>query len=292
MAMWTRRELKEWAKDALHRNYWKIVLVSAMLMLFGCGGGGYSVAAAGGGSDADSQSAFHVTRRFGEREHSGSNFWDSGFSPMGGGFVKGAVLEQAGRARDMIWGSGHGALWWAAALIIVVVVLAAFVVVLAVDIFLVNPFEVGGMRFMRKSVEDVAQVRELGYAFDHSYKNVVRVMFFKELYIFLWSLLFIIPGIVKMYQYLLVPYLLSEQPDLERDEALRRSREMMAGNKWKAFVLGLSFILWDFLGAMTLGIVTVLYVQPYRHLTHAALYETLKKTYVIENAAPVYGKMQ
>lgn len=129
---------------------------------------------------------------------------------------------------------------------------------------------------MVKSVEDVAQVKEIAYGFDHSYRNVVKVLFFRDLYILLWTLLFVIPGIVKMYQYYMVPYILTEYPDMEYRKALQMSRDMMEGNKWKTFVLGLSFILWDFFGVITFGIGEILYVQPYRQLTFAALYCKLK----------------
>ena len=139
---------------------------------------------------------------------------------------------------------------------------------------------------MIKSVEDVAQVKEIAYGFDHSYKNIVKVLFFRELFIFLWTLVFVIPGIVKMFQYYMVPYLLAEHPDMDYRTALQTSRAMMEGNKWKTFVLGLSFILWDFFGAITLGVGELLYVQPYRQLTFAALYCELKSTTVINPPAP------
>jgi len=113
-------------------------------------------------------------------------------------------------------------------------------------------------------------------------------LFYRDLYVILWALLLIIPGIVKMYQYYMVPYILTDNPDMEYRAALDKSREMMEGNKWKTFVLGLSFILWDFLGALTFGIVEVFYVQPYRHLTFAALYRELRDTAAI-NSEDRYG---
>ena len=149
------------------------------------------------------------------------------------------------------------------AVIVVLIIFAiVFAVILALDIFLINPFSVGGKRFMVKSVEDMAQVKEITYGFDHSYKNIVRVMFRMDLSIFLWTLLFIIPGIIKMYEYYMVPYILTENPDMDYRAAMQMSRDMMEGNKWKTFVLGLSFILWHILGTLTLGIVEVLYVLP------------------------------
>ena len=86
-----------------------------------------------------------------------------------------------------------------------------------------------------------------------------------------------IPGIIKAYEYYMVPYLLAENPNMDAKEALERSKEMMYGNKFETFVLELSFIGWDLLSGMTLGILDVLYVRPYKQLTYAALYEALKE---------------
>ena len=84
------------------------------------------------------------------------------------------------------------------------------------------------------------------------------------------------PGIVKAYEYMMVPYILAENPDMSREEVFALSKQMMKGNKWDAFVLDLSFIGWMILGALTLNIVNVLYTNPYRYLTSVELYHTLK----------------
>ena len=60
---------------------------------------------------------------------------------------------------------------------------------------------------------------------------------------FLWSLLLIIPGIVKSYEYRMIPYLLADHPEMSKDEAFAASKAMIDGNKWDAFVLDFSFIL-------------------------------------------------
>lgn len=274
--MWTRRQLKERAKEALQRNYWKLVLVSALLLLLGCEAGG-----------------FNFSTRFWKNSNSGSHveqaeeISENIIAVDGVQGVPGndeIVAQAIGRGETELGDisvriNGEDVV---VGIIAICVFLTVFffclVLIFAVDIFLINPFDVGGKRFMRKSVDDVAQVKEIAFAYDHSYKNVVKVMFYRDLYILLWTLLFIIPGIVKMYQYLMVPYILSECPDMEYHEALAKSRDMMDGNKGKAFVLGLSFLLWDFLGMLTCGIVEIFYVNPYRNLTFAALYEELKKT--------------
>ena len=116
----------------------------------------------------------------------------------------------------------------------------------------------------------------LMFGFRNHYKNIVKTMFLKDLYISLWSLLFIVPGIVKSYEYRLVDYIISENPEMSTDEALKLSASLMKGNKWKTFVLDLSFIGWDILSAATWGILGVFYVDPYKKSTDAALYEAIK----------------
>jgi len=91
-----------------------------------------------------------------------------------------------------------------------------------------------------------------------------------------WSLLFIIPGIVKSYSYRMVPYILAENDEISGKEAIELSMQMMNGHKWNTFVLDLSFLGWQILSAFTLGILSVFYVAPYIHATDAELYKTLR----------------
>ena len=142
--------------------------------------------------------------------------------------------------------------------------------------FIGNPILVGGSRFFVTSLNQPARVGEVGYAFDHNFLNVVKTMFLRDLYTFLWGLLLIIPGIVKSYEYRMIPYILAENPEISTKEAFAKSKAMMAGQKWKAFVLDLSFIGWELLSLFTAGLPHVFYVGPYRDLTNAALYEALE----------------
>ena len=71
--------------------------------------------------------------------------------------------------------------------------------------------------------------------------------FLTGLYIVLWTLLFIIPGIIKSFSYAMAPYILAEHPEMTASEAITESRHMMDGNKWRLFCLGFSFIGWDLL---------------------------------------------
>lgn len=103
-------------------------------------------------------------------------------------------------------------------------------------------------------------------------------MWLQILYIFLWSLLLWIPGIVKSYSYAMTEYILLDNPELTANEAITKSREMMNGYKWKLFVLDLSFIGWRILCMIPLlgTVLNLLYVNPYYTATRAQFYEELK----------------
>lgn len=241
--MWTRKELKTKAKEALKRNYWKVVLVSVLVILLS---GGFSYGFSGG---------------------------SGGSSPQ----------EEISEMQEMTTSPTTEALSSADLIIIVIVAIVIFTVVFcivfaiayAIAAFLYNPVLVGVNRFMLKSVDDRAEVKEIAYAFDHSYMNVVKTMFFKDLYVFLWTLLFVIPGVYKKYQYRMVPYIMAEHPEMNYKEALELSKNMMDGEKWHAFVLDLSFVLWHVLGIITCGILEAFYIAPYQNLTNAELYRTI-----------------
>ena len=168
------------------------------------------------------------------------------------------------------------AVWIAVAVVFIVYVIILLAVVFAIDILLINPLYVGIQRFMLKSVDGSGNVSELGYTFDHNYKNGIKTAFFRDLHIFLWALLLIIPGIYKKYQYYMVDYILAENPDMPYQEVLALSKRMMDGQKWNTFVLDLSFILWHMLAGLTCGVLEVFYVIPYTQLTRASLYRKLQ----------------
>ncbi len=94
-------------------------------------------------------------------------------------------------------------------------------------------------------------------------------------YVFLWSLLLIVPGIVKGYAYAMTPYIMHEHPELSANECIDASKKMMNGHKWRLFLLDLSFIGWLLLCVLTLGILT-LWVQPWMECSHVSFYEQLK----------------
>ena len=161
--------------------------------------------------------------------------------------------------------------------VILTFIFFAGVLALALRIFLLRPLEVGCRRYFLEDIIHPAELDCLKAGFSGNYRNVVWVMFCRDIFIFLWTLLLIVPGIVKSYEYRMVPYILAENPDLSREEVFALSKRMMDGDKMNTFILDLSFIGWAILTILTCGLVGIFYYQPYLALTEAALYQTLKK---------------
>lgn len=118
---------------------------------------------------------------------------------------------------------------------------------------------------------------EVGQLFD-GFKNFVNAFVLylvNNIFIALWSLLLIVPGIIKTYAYSMSFYILRDNPEMTQAEARKASIEMMQGNKWRLFCLELSFIGWILLSILTLGIL-MFWVAPYMQTAIAAFYEDLK----------------
>lgn len=278
--MWTRKELKEKGKLSFKRNYWKAVLVSLLLVFMVRGAVNFGFGGRGGSNESDANA---VTTQAEQSETVGqdqdiielpeivlnpSDLIDSddpdsipvGFTDF--------LIE----LRNTIGGIGILALVVGGILLFIVL----FIVIAAIHAFLFNPLEAGTARFFVRNLNDKAEIRELAYCYDHGYLNVVKTVFLRDLYIVLWGLLLIIPGIIKSYEYRMVNYILAENPEMDTKEVFAMSRDMMRGNKWRAFVLDLSFLGWHLLSLITIGLAGIFYVFPYRNMTNAALYEFLR----------------
>lgn len=101
-------------------------------------------------------------------------------------------------------------------------------------------------------------------------------MLWMTLWVFLWMLLFFIPGIVKSLAYSMTPYILASCPNVTARQALKLSIRMTDGHKGELFVLGLSFIGWLYLGGLTLGILSIVFVGPYMAITYAGFFVELR----------------
>lgn len=147
-------------------------------------------------------------------------------------------------------------------------------------IFISNPAIVGVYSFFKHCSYDAEKFEDIWSGFKYNYGHNVKVMFMMRLKVFFWTLLFIIPGIMKSFSYYFVPYLLSDYPDLETDEILAMSEKMANGMRFEIFVLNLSFFLWELLAAFTavftLGL-SVVALGVYVYQTDAQLYHWAKE---------------
>lgn len=165
-------------------------------------------------------------------------------------------------------------------------IILAFLVALLIGVFVLNVLEVGGSSFFSKNCYDVADFKEtfMGFNKNH-YKNIVYVQFIKNLKILFGFICLIIPGIIKAYEYYMVPYILGENPLMDQKDALRLSKSMMDGYKWDVFVFELSFLLWSLLSLLTFGFLNLLYVAPYKQASTAEIYHELKQNIYIANTS-------
>ncbi len=160
-----------------------------------------------------------------------------------------------------------------AAVLAILGVLIAIAIV--IDIFVLNPLEVGCNSFFLVNQDSDAGLGELGCAYKNNYGKVVVGILLRNLLITL-GFIVLIPGLILMYSYRMVPYILAEDTQISGTDALKKSRAMMKGQKWKAFVFDLSYIGWYILSGLTCGILAIFYVNPYKFNADAALYQAIK----------------
>lgn len=240
--MWTRAELKEKAKLAMNRNYWYCVLAGFLISLI-AGGSGYLTMIYNAGSSAGTDVA------------SWEGFFQYGtldWKPFGLFGIFAVILAMFSAVLSMAW---------------------TYLVVQPIQ-------EVGSSRFFIENACGQTNIGKLFFAFSSGhFLKLVWALFLRSLFVTLWSFLFLVPGIIKYYEYRMVPYLLADCPQMDRKSAFRISKELMRGQKWNVFVLDLSFLGWDILSALTFGILQIFYVTPYKYATHAELFLELKQQY-------------
>lgn len=255
--MWTRKELKEKGKLRFKANYWRCVLVALILALVTSG-------FSNSGKRFDAKDFNHD-----EIENSIENsIEDVKLELDGEDLIK--SVDRSELSKPVIAGMVAGF-----TIIFLIFFLLFIGVVFCIDAFIFCPIEVSCRKYFIDNLNSEAKLNTLGTGFTKNYLNVVKTMFLKSICTVLWGLLFIVPGIIKIYEYRMIPYLLADDPNMDSKEAFAKSKQMMKGNKWDAFVLDLSFLGWHILGLLTIGILEVFYVNPYEGQTDAALYERL-----------------
>lgn len=242
--MWTRSLLKQNARQALSGTYWNAFALCLLLAIVGAGN--YSTTA--------------------------SYYFENDINRLNT-MVRGEVWTGEAPKEDVfqLLAQMPAFVW----IVLLAILLVAAVIGALWAFFLIMPLSVGRNRYFMENRQSPAPLRTVTTVFRTPYLNVVKVGLLVDLKILLGYVLLLVPGIYWSYCYLMVPYLLAENPYMSTTRAMQLSREMMYGEKWRVFVLQLSFIGWALLGILTFGI-GMLFLEPYYQATMAELYAALR----------------
>lgn len=143
------------------------------------------------------------------------------------------------------------------------------------SILLAGPIAVGMNHFFVQVFQGKGSFVNVGTPFSEAFTGFGRKLggyWWMQLFLFLWSLLFVIPAIIKTYGYSMTMYILSDCPNVRAKDALKLSMRIMMGHKWELFVFQLSFIGWFILNSFTFGLLGLFYVVPYYQTAMAGFY--------------------
>ena len=249
--MWTRGELKTYAKGFLKKHYWKAFLVCLIFTLLTSSGNNNN-----NNSNDSNQNFVNPSYSIGEQLQMEDNvIYSTGLNG----------IERYVKFRGFFPIAFIGASFFFTVVLLWVII----------SLFISPLITVGKNRFFLKGFQGDVSIRYLFSTFNsREFWGIFKCMFITSIKNFLWTLLFIIPGIIKSYEYSMVPYLLTKNPNLTSAEAIDLSRELTYNHKLDMFVLDLSFIGWYFLGALLFG-VGVFFVVPYYEASYARLYNVL-----------------
>ena len=276
--MWDRKELKAKGKAAFKANYWKCVLVALLLTVFAAGA---STGASHTARSTLNENSYNIslTGQGSEVTVNDQTFENIGEAITAVGQAEGAdaqAVSDLAEVANAIQNDPDAQ----KAMGVMLAALGGVILVIGIvgsllHLLVFNPLEAGCRGFFTRNSEAPAEISEIRACF-HPYGRTVGAMFLRDLFICLWSLLFIIPGLIKLYSYRMVPYILADDPTIGGKDAITLSRQMMNGHKWNTFVLDLSFIGWELLSILTAGLLGLFYVKPYESATGAELFQTLK----------------
>ena len=259
--MWTRARIKQEAKNSLRRfGYWMPLLITFLTGLVS------------GGMITGNSSTSSITTEY--TSEYGGDLTPAGFAAFIDEFF-GEFFYEIGAAFENFFSNPL------IAMTTIFVIVLAFVIGLVIafgwSAFVASPIIVGKNRYFMEHRAFDSKFERLFWSFKSGrYMNVVKIMFWRELKIFLWSLLFVIPGIIKSYEYSMVPYILAENPHISSERAFELSKKMTRGEKWKIFVLDLSFLGWRILGVLCCCVGEI-FLQPYVEATYAELYQVMRE---------------
>ena len=165
-------------------------------------------------------------------------------------------------------------------MVIGALVLSGVVIISAIigglySIFVTDALTVGTCNYFIKNTDSKPSFKDIFSGFKVKYGRNIGTLLLVGIKLVLWTILFIIPGIIKSYEYSIIPYILADDPEISSKDAFKKAKKMMKGNKWRLFKLEFSFIGWFVLCVLTLGIGTF-FLIPYINAANAEFYVELK----------------
>lgn len=326
--MQSRKEMKKNARKVLRKHYWLFVVLCLLAAVFGTeftssltvensntssAGTNTNLILSGmpkitdkfhdivyelaSGNDAEGQEiANQVTQEDIEKTKKNPNMMlgrsRGVFSMLVNGVTSGSFFASLAVALTSIVGSGS--------LAVMILIIGGLLLLSAVWIFGTNLYQAIMRRMFLEGrcYDKIPLQRSLFFLKVRRWFRASLTLFVTAIYQILWMLT-IVGGFIKVYSYYLVPYIVAENPELNSKEAITLSRKMMNGHKWECFVFELSFLLWDILGLLTLGITNIFFANPYKIAYFSEYYvelrrigkerqikgtELLKDTYLFEKA--------
>ncbi len=173
--------------------------------------------------------------------------------------------------------------WWVFLVVLIVAALPTATSIAAVGFVLAGPLLVGQSYYLLDVVENNAKGDRIEWLFEgfkKSFLSSFLAWLLSSIFVFLWSLLFIIPGIIKSLAYSMTQYIIAEEPEIDALVAIQKSQDLMRGNKMRLFGLYLSFIGWFILCLFTLGF-GFFFLMPYIQMSVANFYVDIRGKKVV-----------
>lgn len=290
--MWKRKELKKQAKQTIKKNYWTAVVVCFLIAIltgeFGASINGNSAKEESLSPDyaimqnqliMNEQIKQEEVQKVQEKQQKVEEFKNS-LTDMQLRVANGVNTNINSMTRSQkyifkIWDAIK--LFMANQTVLAVGLVIASIIAILYLILIAEPLIVAERKYFLTARDgENTRMGVMKEIFRRgSWSNVALIMLLKNIYNFLWFFT-IIGGFIKAYEYRMIPYILAENPKMDRKEVFKKSKEMMKGNKWRTFILDVSFIGWIILSVLTGGLLGIFYVNPYRVATSVELYEKLK----------------
>jgi uncharacterized membrane protein len=192
-------------------------------------------------------------------------------------------MKSSRELRHQAWDQLRKSYWMVFVVTLIVAALPAASSIAVVGFIIAGPLLVGQAIYLIDMVEtnsDGKKIELVIEGFKKSFVNSFLAMLLVGVFTFLWSLLFIIPGIIKYYAYAMTPYIIAEDPEIDAMAAIAKSQEMMRGHKMELFMLQFSFIGWYLLAGLTFG-VGFIFLLPYVKTAEANFYVELRGKKVV-----------